>query len=93
MGIPGENYIGVMSCNEYLTRINLMGAGKPGYDTPVLRGKNVAVIGGGNTAMDAVRTARRMGAENAMIVYRRRRAASGNHWSQQTSTPSLPSEV
>jgi glutamate synthase (NADPH/NADH) small chain len=71
MGIPGENYIGVMSCNEYLTRINLMGAGHEGYDTPVLRGKRVAVIGGGNTAMDAVRTARRMGAEVAMIVYRR----------------------
>ncbi len=71
MGIPGENYIGVMSCNEYLTRINLMGAGRPGYDTPVLKGRNVAVIGGGNTAMDAVRTARRMGAENAMIIYRR----------------------
>ncbi len=74
MGIPGENYIGVMSCNEYLTRINLMGAGRPGYDTPVLRGKNVAVIGGGNTAMDAVRTARRMGAEKAMIIYRRSEA-------------------
>lgn len=71
MGIPGENYIGVMSCNEYLTRINLMGAGRAGYDTPVLRGNRVAVIGGGNTAMDAVRTARRMGAETAMIVYRR----------------------
>lgn len=71
MGIPGENYIGVMSCNEYLTRINLMGAGREGYDTPVLRGNRVAVIGGGNTAMDAVRTARRMGAETAMIVYRR----------------------
>ncbi len=71
MGIPGENYIGVMSCNEYLTRINLMGAGQPGHDTPVLRGNRVAVIGGGNTAMDAVRTARRMGAEEAMIVYRR----------------------
>lgn len=71
MGIPGENLIGVMSSNEYLTRINLMGAGKPGYATPVLRGKNVAVIGGGNTAMDSVRTARRMGAESAMIVYRR----------------------
>lgn len=71
MGIPGENYIGVMSCNEYLTRINLMGAGRPGYDTPVQRGKHVAVIGGGNTAMDAVRTARRMGADRAMIVYRR----------------------
>ncbi len=71
MGIPGENFIGVMSCNEYLTRINLMGAGRDGYDTPVLRGRRVAVIGGGNTAMDAVRTARRMGAEVAMIVYRR----------------------
>ena len=71
MGIPGENYIGVMSSNEYLTRINLMGAGKPGYDTPVLRGHKVAVIGGGNTAMDSVRTALRMGAEEAFIVYRR----------------------
>lgn len=74
MGIPGENFIGVMSSNEYLTRINLMGAGKPGYDTPVLRGRNVAVIGGGNTAMDSVRTARRMGADRAMIVYRRSEA-------------------
>ena len=71
MGIPGENYIGVMSCNEYLTRINLMGAGRDGYETPVLKGRHVAVIGGGNTAMDAVRTARRMGAERAMVVYRR----------------------
>lgn len=71
MGIPGENLVGVMSCNEYLTRINLMGAGREGHDTPVMRGKRVAVIGGGNTAMDAVRTARRMGAEEAMIVYRR----------------------
>ncbi|MDE7411812.1 MAG: NADPH-dependent glutamate synthase [Paramuribaculum sp.] len=71
MGIPGENLIGVLSCNEYLTRINLMGAGSTDCDTPVWKGKNVAVIGGGNTAMDAVRTARRMGAERAMIVYRR----------------------
>lgn len=71
MNIPGENLIGVMSSNEYLTRVNLMGAGRPDYDTPVLRGKRVAVIGGGNTAMDSVRTARRMGAETAMIVYRR----------------------
>ncbi len=71
MNIPGENLVGVMSCNEYLTRINLMGAGKPGFDTPVFRGNTVAVIGGGNTAMDAVRTARRMGAGTAMIVYRR----------------------
>lgn len=71
MGIPGENLIGVMSSNEYLTRINLMGAGLPDHDTPVLHGKRVAVIGGGNTAMDSVRTARRQGAEVAMIVYRR----------------------
>lgn len=74
MGIPGENLIGVMSSNEYLTRINLMGAGRSDHDTPVLRGKRVAVIGGGNTAMDSVRTARRMGAEVAMIVYRRSEA-------------------
>lgn len=70
MGIKGENLIGVMSSNEYLTRINLMGAGRGGM-TPVAHGKRVAVIGGGNTAMDSVRTARRMGAERAMIVYRR----------------------
>ena len=74
MGIPGENFVGVMSSNEYLTRINLMGAGRDGYDTPVLKGRNIAVIGGGNTAMDSVRTARRMGAERAMIVYRRSEA-------------------
>lgn len=71
MGIPGENLIGVMSANEYLTRINLMGAGRPGENTPVLKGNCVAVIGGGNTAMDSVRTARRQGASRAMIVYRR----------------------
>lgn len=71
MGIPGENLIGIMSSNEYLTRINLMGAGQPGCDTPVLEGKSVAVIGGGNTAMDSVRTARRHGASRAMIIYRR----------------------
>ncbi len=70
MGIPGENLINVLSSNEYLTRINLMGAGHGGA-TPVPHGKRVAVIGGGNTAMDSVRTARRMGAEHAMIVYRR----------------------
>ncbi|MBD5233488.1 MAG: NADPH-dependent glutamate synthase [Bacteroidales bacterium] len=74
MGIPGEELSGVMSSNEYLTRINLMGAGRPGSDTPVLKGKHVAVIGGGNTAMDSVRTARRMGAERAMIIYRRSEA-------------------
>ncbi len=74
MGIPGENLIGVMSSNEYLTRVNLMGAGRPGYMTPVKEGKRVAVIGGGNTAMDSVRTARRMGAEHAYIIYRRSEA-------------------
>jgi glutamate synthase (NADPH/NADH) small chain len=71
MAIPGENAIGVMSSNEYLTRINLMGAGREGYATPILKGRNVAVIGGGNTAMDSARTARRMGAEHVMLVYRR----------------------
>ncbi|MDD3788359.1 MAG: NADPH-dependent glutamate synthase [Petrimonas sp.] len=71
MNIPGENLIGVMSCNEYLTRVNLMQAADPDSDTPVHIGKKVAVIGGGNTAMDGVRTARRLGAEKAMIVYRR----------------------
>lgn len=71
MNIPGENLIGVMSSNEYLTRVNLMDAANPESDTPVLQGKRVAVIGGGNTAMDSVRTARRLGAERAMIVYRR----------------------
>ena len=71
MNIPGENLIGVMSSNEYLTRVNLMDAANPESDTPVLQGKKVAVIGGGNTAMDSVRTARRLGAERAMIVYRR----------------------
>ncbi|MBR4483313.1 MAG: NADPH-dependent glutamate synthase [Paludibacteraceae bacterium] len=71
MNIQGENLIGVMSSNEYLTRVNLMGAAKDEFDTPVLKGKRVAVIGGGNTAMDSVRTAKRLGAELAMIVYRR----------------------
>ena len=71
MNIPGENLVGVMSSNEYLTRVNLMDAANPDSDTPVLQGKKVAVIGGGNTAMASVRTARRLGAERAMIVYRR----------------------
>ena len=74
MGIPGENLNGIMSSNEYLTRINLMGAGCKDCDTPVLKGENVAIIGGGNTAMDAVRTARRLGAERAVIIYRRSEA-------------------
>ncbi len=71
MNIPGENYNGILSSNEYLTRVNLMGADSEESDTPVYRGKNVVVVGGGNTAMDSVRTARRLGAERAMIVYRR----------------------
>jgi glutamate synthase (NADPH/NADH) small chain len=71
MNIPGENYVGIFSSNEYLTRVNLMGAKREGYDTPVISGKNVAVIGGGNTAMDSVRTAKRLGAERAIIIYRR----------------------
>lgn len=71
MDIPGENLNGVMSSNEFLTRVNLMGAGRPGYATPVRKGHVVAVIGGGNTAMDSVRTALRQGAKRAMIVYRR----------------------
>ncbi len=71
MNIKGENLVGIMSSNEYLTRVNLMDAANPEADTPVYKGKKVAVIGGGNTAMDSVRTARRLGAEKAMIVYRR----------------------
>ena len=71
MGIPGENLNGIMSSNEYLTRINLMGADSDEWDTPVLKGENVAIIGGGNTAMDSVRTAMRSGAKRAMLIYRR----------------------
>ena len=71
MGISGENSINIMSSNEYLTRVNLMDAASEDSDTPVTLGKRVAVIGGGNTAMDSVRTARRLGAERAMIIYRR----------------------
>lgn len=71
MNIPGENSNGIFSSNEYLTRVNLMHAADPEYDTPVLKGKNIIVVGGGNTAMDSVRTAKRLGAEHAMIVYRR----------------------
>lgn len=74
MNIPGENYNGIYSANEFLTRVNLMKAYKfPEFDTPVfdVKGKNVAVFGGGNTAMDAVRTAKRLGAGSASIIYRR----------------------
>jgi len=74
MNIPGENLKGVYSANEYLTRVNLMGAYRNDADTPVVRATRVVVAGGGNTAMDAVRTARRMGAEPATLVYRRSRA-------------------
>ncbi len=74
MGIPGENAINIMSSNEYLTRVNLMDAANPEADTPVTFGKRVVVIGGGNTAMDSVRTARRLGAERAIVVYRRSEA-------------------
>ena len=74
MGIPGENLSGVYSANEFLTRVNLMGAYRfPENDTPIRVGKQVAVIGGGNTAMDAVRTAKRLGAEKAYLIYRRSR--------------------
>lgn len=71
MGIPGENLKGVYSANEFLTRVNLMKAYKYDSDTPVLNVKNVAVVGGGNVAMDAARCAKRLGAENVYIVYRR----------------------
>jgi glutamate synthase (NADPH/NADH) small chain len=72
MGVPGENLKGVYAANEYLTRVNLMGAWDfPRNPTPVLKGKRAAVVGGGNVAMDAVRTARRLGADEATLVYRR----------------------
>ncbi len=74
MRIPGENLIGIYSANEYLTRVNLMKAFEfPEYDTPVFLGKKAVVLGGGNVAMDSVRTAKRLGAEKATIVYRRSR--------------------
>ena len=74
MNIPGENSINILSSNEYLTRVNLMDASNPDSDTPMHVGKRVAVVGGGNTAMDSVRTALRLGAERAMIIYRRSEA-------------------
>jgi glutamate synthase (NADPH/NADH) small chain len=75
MNIPGENLKGIYSANEYLTRSNLMRAYEfPEYDTPIVRGKKVVVIGGGNVAMDSVRTAKRLGADTATLVYRRSRA-------------------
>lgn len=74
MNIPGENAINILSSNEYLTRVNLMDAAGEDSDTPIHFAKRVAVIGGGNTAMDSVRTALRLGAERAMIIYRRSEA-------------------
>jgi len=71
MGVPGEQLKGVYSANEYLTRVSLMGAFRENADTPVLHGQRVVVVGGGNVAMDSVRTARRMGADEAIITYRR----------------------
>ncbi len=71
MGIPGESLNGVLSANEYLTRINLMKAYRPGAATPIFKGQHVAVVGGGNVAMDAARSARRMGAKEVTIIYRR----------------------
>ncbi len=74
LGIPGENLKGVYSANEFLTRVNLMKAYDPDSDTPVIRPKKAVVIGGGNTAMDGVRTSKRLGANPATLVYRRSRA-------------------
>ncbi len=71
MGIPGENSNGIMSSNEYLTRVNLMDASNPEFATPVPKAKSVMVVGGGNTAMDSCRTAKRLGAERVFIAYRR----------------------
>ena len=74
MGIQGENSINIMSSKEYLTRVNLMDASNPDTDTPIHLAKNVMVVGGGNTAMDSCRTAKRLGAERVFIVYRRSEA-------------------
>ena len=74
MGIPGENSVGIMSSNEYLTRVNLMDASNPDSDTPIIKAKSVMVVGGGNTAMDSCRTAKRLGAERVFIAYRRSEA-------------------
>ena len=74
MNIPGENSVGIMSSNEYLTRVNLMDASNPVSDTPITKAKSVMVVGGGNTAMDSCRTAKRLGAERVFIAYRRSEA-------------------
>ena len=90
MNIPGENSNGIMSSNEYLTRVNLMDASNPEFATPVKKAKNVMVVGGGNTAMDSCRTAKRLGAERVFIAYRR----SFRRWNWASPTPpavALPS--
>ncbi len=74
MNIPGENAVGIMSSNEYLTRVNLMDASNPESDTPITKARSVMVVGGGNTAMDSCRTAKRLGAEHVFIAYRRSEA-------------------
>ncbi len=74
MNIPGENSVGIMSSNEYLTRVNLMDASNPDSDTPIVKAHSVMVVGGGNTAMDSCRTAKRLGAERVFIAYRRSEA-------------------
>ena len=81
MGIPGENANGVFSANEYLTRSNLMKAFREDSETPIMRGKKVAVVGGGNVAMDAARTALRLGAEvHICLLYTSKQASAALHW-------------
>jgi glutamate synthase (NADPH/NADH) small chain len=88
MNIPGENLIGVYSANEYLTRVNLMKAYQfPEYDTPVIRGRKVMVVGAGNTAMDAARTALRLCPDEVTIVYRRSRTTERRRGSSSSSLP------
>ncbi len=74
MNIPGENAVGIMSSNEYLTRVNLMDASSPESDTPLPKARSVMVVGGGNTAMDSCRTAKRLGADRVVLAYRRSEA-------------------
>ena len=88
MNVPGENLKGVYSANEYLTRVNLMGAWQDASDTPVLHGQRVVVVGGGNVAMDAVRTSRRLGAAEATIVYRRSPRRAARPAPRKSTTPS-----
>ena len=80
MGIPGENANGVFSANEYLTRSNLMKAFDDSYDTPIAAGKKVAVVGGGNVAMDAARTALQTGSRSSYRIQKKRSRASCTEW-------------